>query len=232
MKTYTKHLAFFAAILLVFSLCSCSAWGEWATMDDWNEEFGSSSEDDSTSGDSSSPDSSSSDSEREGTEYGYTYSGTKTDETSFAVISCGGLLSGNSSYYSDDGFTVELGKDDVYSDFVDAGIHSVAEACKDAVGHSFDSLAVVSGYKVTVFSDKDGKGTVLLDVTGPAIVYNIKWKDHGTFTFINDLIDQNWSGRDSQSGEYWRELFPSSVRTWSSSDMNDWKSGSIKVEQL
>jgi hypothetical protein len=228
-KTLIKVL--FIIIPFILILSSCSDWGEWATLDDIAIEmnFDSSSDSDNGGGSNGGGDESS----RQGTEYGYKYEGTATDRTDFTVITCGGLLSGKYSSYDNDGFTIYLGVDDVYSDFVDVGEYAyIKDACPDAFGHTFDSIAIAPGYKVSIYSGKNFGGDLLLEETGPAIVYNIKWKDHSTFPFLNDILTQYWNGRDTTTREYFRNIFPTSVRKWSSTDMNDWDSGSIKVEAV
>lgn len=117
-------------------------------------------------------------------------------------------------------------EEDTYSEYVGVGKYPDNEkAFPKAISASFDSVAVDAGTRVTIYSEKGFKGTVLWDKIGPAIVANTKWQ-----TLVLNGDTQPYSTRLSGS---WKEpfqtIFPPEVREFSSTDMHLWRSGSLVV---
>lgn len=128
--------------------------------------------------------------------------------------------------------------DDVYSDIiVGAGAYPDTEtAIPDSVGlHSLDSIAIRDGVKLTMWSGESFTGQVLLEVWGPAVVYNKHW---------DGAI---WPPMGEAKAKLWdfplRTEFPRRFRIWSTTDMYDsdgdgqppfdqwWEKGSFKIEE-
>lgn len=111
-------------------------------------------------------------------------------------------------------------KPDEYGEYVGEGEYpSNASAFPNAVDHTFDAIAVDKGTRVILYSQPNFGGTVILDVTGPALINNVKWKNDHRIKNVNTKT--LGGGLDA--------LFPKSCRSWSSSDMHSWSYGSVKV---
>ncbi len=109
---------------------------------------------------------------------------------------------------------------DKYGEYVGEGEYpNNNTAFPKAVKYTFDGIAVDKGTRIILYSKENFQGTVLLDIKGPAIINNSKWKDERR---IRDFKTRNFAnGFQSQ--------FPTSCRSWSKGNMNDWSKGSIKV---
>ncbi len=109
---------------------------------------------------------------------------------------------------------------DKYGEYVGEGEYpNNNTAFPKAVKYTFDGIAVDKGTRIILYSKENFKGTVLLNIKGPAIINNSKWKDERR---IRDFKTRNFAnGFQSQ--------FPTSCRSWSKGNMNDWSNGSIKV---
>lgn len=119
-----------------------------------------------------------------------------------------------------DGHISTIYKPDEYGEYVGEGEYpNNTVAFPNAVQHTFDAIAVDKGTRVIVYSQPNFQGNVLLDVTGPAVINNVKWKDEAR---IKDFTRKTFVS----PYESW---FPKSCRRWSSSNMNDWSYGSVKV---
>ncbi len=119
-----------------------------------------------------------------------------------------------------DGHISKIFKPDKYGEYVGEGFYpSNRAAFPNAVKYSFDAIAVDAGTRVIIYSEENFKGKVLLDVTGPALINNIRWK--------NDSRIKNFTTKHFSGGL--QNIFPPNTRTWSSSDMRDWSKGSVKV---
>ncbi len=111
-------------------------------------------------------------------------------------------------------------KADAYGEYVGAGSYpSNKAAFPKAVARTFDGIAIDKGTRVVIYSEPNFKGTVVLDIKGPAVINNIKWKDESR---IKDFNTKTFSGTLDAN-------FPKASRIWSSVNMNDWDNGSLKI---
>ena len=114
----------------------------------------------------------------------------------------------------------QIYKKDRLSEYVGGGYYSDnTVAFPKAVAHSFDGIAIDNGTRLIIYSGKNYTGSVLLDIQGPAVINNIKWKNDERYSQINTV-------------EYPTNLqrnFPPSVRKWSLTDMHNWSKGSCKI---
>jgi len=109
---------------------------------------------------------------------------------------------------------------DKYGEYVGEGEYpNNNTAFPKAVKYTFDGIAVDKGTRIILYSKENFQGTVLLDIKGPAIINNSKWKDERR---IRDFTTKTFSGG-------FQSQFPTSCRSWSKGNMNDWSNGSIKV---
>jgi hypothetical protein len=113
--------------------------------------------------------------------------------------------------------------DDKYSEFLTPGkYHRIGDYLPNAVKYTFDGIAVPAGTRMIIYSGTNFTGNILVDVTGPAIINNVKWKDDprymsaNTKTYVPEL-----------QGE-----FPPAVRRWSVSNMHEWQNGSIEIQKV
>jgi hypothetical protein len=114
----------------------------------------------------------------------------------------------------------EIFKVDGDSEYVGQGSYpSNTSAFPKSVASSFDGLAIDRNTRVIIYSEPNFKGKILLDRIGPLLINNIKWKD------VQLYIDAH----NAKFPKNLQDLFPPSKREWSSSNMNDWSEGSIKV---
>lgn len=118
------------------------------------------------------------------------------------------------------GHISKIYRPDKYSEYVGAGEYpSNKKAFPKAVKTTFDGIAVDKGTRVIIYSKENFKGKVLLDVTGPAVINNNKWK--------NDRRIKDFRTRRFKGGL--QSNFPPSCRRWSKSNMNSWSNGSVKI---
>ncbi len=109
---------------------------------------------------------------------------------------------------------------DDFSEYVGSGEYPSNEAAfPKAVDKSFDGIAIDKDTRLVIYSEKNFKGTVVLDVKGPAIINNVLLKDNPNYTHCNT---------DTYTGELQRN-YPQSVRKWSRTDMRPWSFGSCKI---
>ena len=110
--------------------------------------------------------------------------------------------------------------DDPCGEYVGSGYYPNNEkAFPKAVKHTFDAIAVDKGTRLIIYSKPQFEGDVLLDVVGPMLITNVKWKNNSRY---NDVATKTFPAE-------LQELFPPSRRQWSSGDMWDWSSGSCKI---
>lgn len=115
---------------------------------------------------------------------------------------------------------------DQFSEYVGAGEYSDNTlAFPKAYQSTFDGLAIDAGTHVIIYSGKNFTGDVVLDQKGPAIINNGKYKDQAEHGYADAL--KNWQEKEFKPEL--QERFPPSVRLFSSSDMNAWSYGSMKV---
>lgn len=109
---------------------------------------------------------------------------------------------------------------DPYSDFVKPGKYNfISNLLIYSNYQTLDGIAVPENMRLVIYSEPNFKGTVLLDITGPAIINNGSKKN-------------NADAMEIQSREFTAPLqahFPPSVRTWSVNDMKSWINGSMEI---
>ena len=128
-----------------------------------------------------------------------------------------GLFMGD-SYKAE--YISEIYKIDDYSEYVGSGYYPDNNiAFPKSVDASFDGIAIDKGTRLIIYSKKDFQGEVLLDISGPAIINNVKHIDNSAVNFCNTM-----NFKSSLQNNY-----PQSVRKWSKSNMWDWSYGSCKI---
>jgi hypothetical protein len=111
-------------------------------------------------------------------------------------------------------------KVDAYSEYVGSGNYKSNErAFPKAVATTFDGIAIDRNTRLIIYSKRNYQGQILLDVVGPAIINNVKWKNDERYRHCNyDNYERSL-----------QETYPQSVRVWSKSDMHSWSYGSCKI---
>lgn len=109
-------------------------------------------------------------------------------------------------------------ENDEYGEYVGQGLYpDNTKILPRSMQHTFDAVAVGKGTHLTIYSQKNFEGRIVLDVDGPMLIENIMAKPEYsllmTYKFDNDL----------------QSLFPSSRREWSSENMHNWANGSCKI---
>lgn len=108
------------------------------------------------------------------------------------------------------------------------------EAFPLAIENTFDSLAVDAGVKCIIYSGQNFSGDVLLEKTGPFVIYNYSMRHFQGGSF-DPSIAPLWVDSEEvpqQPGVTYGELFPTEVRTWDAAiggNMHNWSSGSMKL---
>lgn len=109
---------------------------------------------------------------------------------------------------------------DEYGEYVGDGKYASNQAAfPKAVKYTFDAIAVDKGTRLVVYSKPNFQGEVLLDVKGPYLINNVKWKNDSRI-------------RDFQTKTFTPEFesnYPKSCRHWSQSNMNAWDFGSVII---
>lgn len=114
--------------------------------------------------------------------------------------------------------TSQAFSDDPWSDFVAPGKYEwVDRALMYANFQLLDGIAVPADTRLVIYSERNFRGTVVLDVTGPAIISN-----SGSRRPEQDLLEV-------YAVPVLQETFPPGVRTWSASDMHLWVNGSMQI---
>ena len=109
---------------------------------------------------------------------------------------------------------------DRYSEFVGAGYYpDNTVAFPKAVSTTFDGIAIDKGTHLVLYEKPNFEGRILLDITGPALIYNILWKDDSRY---NNIINQTFP-KPLQTN------YPPPVRRWSAENMHQWSVGSCKI---
>lgn len=117
--------------------------------------------------------------------------------------------------------TSRVFSDDPWSDFVAPGKYEwVDRALTYSNFQTLDGIAVPPGTRLIIYRDRQFKGPVLLDVTGPAIIYNFVHMPPA------EVISQTYAPQRLQ------ETFPPSVRVQSTSDMQQWINGSMEITRI
>ena len=109
---------------------------------------------------------------------------------------------------------------DKYGEYVGNGDYpSNSLAFPNAVKYTFDAIAVDKGTRLVIYSKPNFEGEVVLDVTGPALINNVKWKnDSRIATFTTKTFEGALEAN-----------YPKGCRRWSSTNMNEWDNGSVKI---
>jgi len=94
-----------------------------------------------------------------------------------------------------------------------------------AIESSFDSIALDKGTRVVIYPQQKFQGSPLLDLVGPCIIWNVEYRNDFPAECYNFL---NIEFQDLR----FRSVFPPSVRKLSSSNMNEWNSGSVKISTV
>ncbi len=143
----------------------------------------------------------------------------KADQERWTKVHFSGLLI---SDRREDELSSRVYSKDPYSDFIQPGKYAVIN---DFLVYSnyqtLDGIAVPANMRLVIYSEPNFKGTILLDVVGPAIINNVNKK--------------NPSNSDIQTREFiapLQEKFPQSARTWSVNDMKLWVKGSMEIITL
>lgn len=118
----------------------------------------------------------------------------------------------------------EIYVDDAYSEILPAGRYDTLSTVLKESGNTsntLDGLTVPPGMRLVIYSEYNLQGTVVLDITGPAIVNNGKWENANLYKTANT--------RTFQSKEL-QTTYPPTVRHWSATDMHGWtKNGSMEI---
>ena len=109
------------------------------------------------------------------------------------------------------------------SEYVGEGKYPRASrAFPNSARATFDGIAIDRKTRLIIYSRRDFKGSVVLDITGPALINNVKWKGTSLENIINEINVKNLKGGLN-------DIFPKSCRQYSTSDMHSWSNGSLKV---
>ena len=128
-----------------------------------------------------------------------------------------GLLMGG-NYRSN--YISEIYKTDSYSEYVGSGFYpDNTKAFPNSVRETFDGIAVDKGTRLIIYSKKSFQGTVLLDITGPAVINNVLHINNPAVNFCNTI----------NFPSHLQTNYPQSVRKWSESNMWAWSYGSCKI---
>lgn len=110
---------------------------------------------------------------------------------------------------------------DPWSDFIITGEYPWIDRVLTFSNFSqLDGIAVPANTRLIIYSERNFRGTTLLDVTGPAIIYNSASMPSDslfTETYTAPLLQEN---------------FPPEVRTRSTSDMHQWINGSMEIRTV
>jgi len=110
---------------------------------------------------------------------------------------------------------------DPFSDYMKPGKYPIIDNALIYSNYkTLDGIAVPANMHLVIYSQPNFKGTVLLDIVGPAIINNIS---KNTSSETQELKNKTFAGPIES-------VFPASTRSWSSSDMNQWISGSMIIE--
>lgn len=109
---------------------------------------------------------------------------------------------------------------DKYGEYVGDGKYANNQAAfPKAVQYTFDAIAVDKGTRLKVYSKPNFQGELLLDVKGPYLINNVKWKNEPR---ISNFLTKTFSPELEAN-------YPPSCRHWSESNMNDWDYGSVII---
>lgn len=136
----------------------------------------------------------------------------------YAVHFTGALMSdvSSSAKWTSEAFN----RQDPYSDFLKPGRYSdIITELKNSGAHTLDGIAIPENTRLIIYENSDFTGTVLLDVTGPAIINNVFRYSNRRFKNISE----------KQFHDRLQSRFPQSVRSWSATNMHTWLDGSMEI---
>ena len=106
------------------------------------------------------------------------------------------------------------------SEFVGSGDYpDNTKAFPNSVNTTFDGIAIDAQTRLTIWSQKNFKGEILLDTVGPLIINNVIWKDYARYKHCNT----------DEFPPDLQKTYPQSKRIWSKTDMHNWSFGSCKI---
>lgn len=109
---------------------------------------------------------------------------------------------------------------DIYGEYVGDGRYANNQAAfPKAVKYTFDAIAVDQGTHLIVYSKPNFQGEILLDVSGPYLINNVKWQDEAR---IKDFLTKTFTPEFEAN-------YPKSCRHWSKTNMNSWDFGSVII---
>lgn len=112
-------------------------------------------------------------------------------------------------------------QDDPYSDFIGAGKYAwIDRFLTYANFQTLDGIAVPPNVRLVIYSEKDFKGKVILDVTGPAVINN---------TQLQKSAESSHAHTKTYDTERLQTTFPQTTRSWSESNMQSWINGSMEI---
>lgn len=109
---------------------------------------------------------------------------------------------------------------DKYSEFLGPGKYErIGKYLSNPVKYTFDGIAVPPGTRLVIYSGTNFTGNIIVDVTGPAIINNVKWVNDPRYMTANTKMF-------TPELQY---VFPQNTRNWSISNMHNWQDGSIEI---
>ncbi len=128
-----------------------------------------------------------------------------------------GLIMGGEPVYNN---ISEIYVEDDFSEYVGAGYYAENQrAFPKSVQSTFDGIAIDRGTRLIIYEKSNYNGKILLDVQGPVIINNVKWKNDPRYAHCN---------HDNYSPNL-QDVYPQNVRFWSETNMHDWSYGSCKI---
>jgi hypothetical protein len=128
----------------------------------------------------------------------------------------GGVMGG---VWNDVGIT-KIYEVDQISEFVGSGYYPDNRAAfPKAVAQTFDGIAIDKGTRLVLYEKPNFEGRILLDITGPALINNVLWRNDSRY---NKVMDEVFP-------EPLETNYPRSVRRYSLENMHQWSSGSCKI---
>ncbi len=116
--------------------------------------------------------------------------------------------------------TSKIFLEDPVSEILIAGEYvDIRFAIPRSIEYTLDAIAVSQNTRLIVYSRANFEGEILLDIDGPAVVNTISKK--GSDFFESKIFDYSDPDLDKD--------FPPNTRVWSSSRMQSWENGSMKV---
>ena len=120
---------------------------------------------------------------------------------------------------------------DRFSDMVPPGSYpNTRTALPNAVYHTFDGIAIREGTRLKIYSGTDYTGDVTLDVTGPAVINNYKWKNDSRYSGTLDNWSEPLNSEVPSNKRYWSDDNTLSIIGYRNMQSSNWTSGSFRIE--